>query len=256
MFEIYALNVCEMPEDSSLSFYQAPASEKINKAFYFFCLKNGDHHILIDTGFSPSDPEIPGVAGRPTRQELLNAVGVDPAAVEAVILSHLHGDHFFHPEIYSRAIFYLQRSEFQFWNEEIQRFHHLLFPPAAGGKPAADIETLRRLNADRRVRFLDGDCEIYPGIRGIWCGGHSPGSQSLVVQTGRGPVVCCADFIGNYRNLDELIPAGVLTSLVEWLRGIGKIEQMHLPRESIIPGHDPRIMTMFPAVSTGIVRIA
>ena len=256
MFEIFALQSCQMMEDISITFYQTKPGKKIKKAFYFFCLKNNDHVILLDTGVSASELEGMGITGQPTRQDLLHTIGVNPDDVEAVILSHLHGDHFSEPEIYSNSIFYIQRSEFQFWNEEIQRFHNLFYPPIARGKPAVDIETLRKLNSDKRLRFLDGDCEIYPGIRGIWCGAHSPGSQCIGVQTDRGQVLYCGDFICNYRNLDEQIPVGVLTSLVEWLRGIGKIEQMRLPRKSIIPGHDPEIMAMFPRISNGIVRIA
>jgi glyoxylase-like metal-dependent hydrolase (beta-lactamase superfamily II) len=257
MYEIYALMGSETEEDSSITYYQARSDKKTKKAFYFFCLKNNKGQaILLDTGIASSELKAMGITGRPDREELLHTIGVNPDDVEAVILSHIHGDHFSDPEIYHNAIFYLQRSEYQFWNEEIQRFHKLLYPPIAGGKPVVDIETLRKLNSEKRVRFLDGDTEIYPGIRGIWCGAHSPGSQCVAVETNRGQVLYCGDFICNYRNLDEEIPVGVLTSLVEWLRGIGKIEQMRLPRESIIPGHDPGIMNMFPKISSEVVKIA
>ena len=78
----------------------------------------------------------------------------------------------------------------------------------------------------------------------------------ITVQTDNGNILCCSDFIDCYRNWDEQIPVGVLTNLVEWLKGIGKIEQMRLPRESIIPGHDPQLMKMFPKVAEDVVRIA
>jgi glyoxylase-like metal-dependent hydrolase (beta-lactamase superfamily II) len=256
MFEVYAIQVSRKMEDSSITFFQAKPGINIEKAFNFFCLKNKDQVILLDTGISPSELEVRGLTGGPTRQDLLQVIGVSPKDVEAVIISHLHKDHFINPEIYPNAIFYIQRSEFQFWNEEIQRFHAILYPPVANGQPAVDIEALRKLNSDKRVRFLDGDSEIYPGVRAIWFGAHTPGSQGVIVQTNRGQVLYCGDFICNYRNLDEQIPVGVLTSLVEWLKGIGKIEQMRLPQESIIPGHDPRIMSLFPRISDKVVRIA
>ena len=52
------------------------------------------------------------------------------------------------------------------------------------------------------------------------------------------------------------MPVGLLSSIDEWLKGFAKIELMHLPRESIIPGHDPQIMTMFPQVAENVVMIA
>jgi hypothetical protein len=47
-----------------------------------------------------------------------------------------------------------------------------------------------------------------------------------------------------------------LTSLPEWIEGIGKIERMRLPRESMIPGHDLHLMKSFPVVAEDVVKIA
>jgi glyoxylase-like metal-dependent hydrolase (beta-lactamase superfamily II) len=256
MFEIYALNICDATEDSSITFYQAQPGTKIKKAYYFFCLKNKQQAILLDTGISSAALELRGLTAQTTRERLLQEIGVSPEKVEAVILSHIHDDHFAQSEIYSNAIFYIQRSEYQFWNEDIQRFHDILYPPFTKGKPVADFEALRKLNAEKRLRLLDGDSEIYPGIRSIWLGAHTPGSQGIAIRTEAEEILYCGDFICNYRNLYEQIPVGVLTNLVEWLKGLGKIERMHLKKKSILPGHDPEILTIFPKVGSNIVRIA
>lgn len=256
MYEIYALNIGEIEVESSTIFYQTDIGKKIAKAFYFLCLKSKHYTILVDTGISPDEAAIRGIESHSSREELLSRIYVRPSDVDAIILTHLHSDHFTEPEIYPNSIFYLQRKEFQFWNEEIQRFHNILYPPFSKDRPVADIESIQKLNSQKRVRFLDEDNEIYPGISSVWCGGHTPGSQMITVQTERGNVLCCSDFIDSYRNWDEQIPVGVLTSLVEWLKGIGKIEQMRLPGESIIPGHDPRLMRAFPEVAENVVRIA
>lgn len=40
-----------------------------------------------------------------------------------------------------------------------------------------------------RYELLDGDTELLPGIRVIATSGHTPGHQSLLVETGQGLVV-------------------------------------------------------------------
>jgi glyoxylase-like metal-dependent hydrolase (beta-lactamase superfamily II) len=256
MYEIYALKVGEREVDSPTIYYQTDFGKKATMSYYFLCLKNKDHVILLDTGISQAEMAIRGVKGVPSREELLGRINVRPENVEAIILTHLHSDHFTGYEIYPKCIFYVQRVEFRYWSEDVQRFHAIFSPPFLNGKPGVEISALQKLNFEKRVRFLDGDTDVYPGIRAVWCGAHSPGSQLVIVQTSRGNVLCSSDFLDTYRNLEDLIPVGVLTSLPEWMTGVQKIENMRLPKQSIIPGHDPQVMTMFPKVAEGVVKIA
>jgi glyoxylase-like metal-dependent hydrolase (beta-lactamase superfamily II) len=256
VFEIYALRLGDMEVDSSTVFYQTDFGKRIRKSYYFLCLKSKGHIVLVDTGTSQEELAIRGIFNRPSPKGLLKRINIDTDDVEAIILTHLHSDHFSEAESYPKCVFYVQRTEYQFWSEEIQRFHSILYPPFTRGRPIAGIDALQKLNSLKRVRFLDGDGDVIPGIGYAWCGAHTPGSQLAIVQTNRGKILCCSDFIDNYRNWDERIPVGVLTNLVEWLKGIGKIEQMNLPRESIIPGHDPQLITMFPQVAEDIIKVA
>jgi glyoxylase-like metal-dependent hydrolase (beta-lactamase superfamily II) len=256
VYEIFAMKLGDREVDGSTIFYQSAPGNKVLKSFYFFCLKSETHTILLDTGISPEEMAVREIAPRRSRQELLASIAVRPENIEAIILTHLHSDHFSGTEIYPNAIFYLQRLEFHFWSEQMGKFQHLLYPLFAKGRPIADIETLHKLNGQNRVRFLDGDGDIFPGVRGLWCGAHTPGSQMVLVQTRQGPVLCCSDFFDCMRNWADRVPPGVLTSLPEWIEGIGKIERMRLPRESIIPGHDLHLMTSFPVVAGDVVKIA
>lgn len=256
MYEIYALKVAEREVDSPMMFYQTDYGKKAILSYYFLCLKGNDHTILLDTGISPSELAVRGLTGVVTREELLSRIDVRPDDINAIILTHLNNDHFVEPEIYPNCIFYIQRKEFEFWTEDVQRFDAIFAPPFLRGHPVVHIEPLQKLNLQKRVRFLDGDIEVYPGVHSIWCGAHTPGSQLVTVQTARGIVLCCGDFIYTYRNLEDRIPIGVFTNLIEWLIGVGKIELMGLPKESIVPGHDPLVMTMFPTVAEDVVKIA
>lgn len=256
MYELFALKIGDRETESPSVFYQTDYGKKTLISYYIFCVKNKDRTILLDTGISSAELAKRGVKGAPTREEMLGRINVHPDDVEAIILTHLHNDHFTAPEIYANCTFYVQRKEFEYWSEDVQRFHAVFAPSFLGGQPGVEIAALQELNFQGRVRFLDGDCEVYPGIRTIWCGAHTPGSQFVVVRTARGKVLCCADFLDTYRNLEESIPVGVLTNLVEWMTNVQKIENLRLPKTSIIPGHDPLLMTLFTRVAEGVIQIA
>ena len=248
MYEIYALKVAEREVDSPVLLRHTDYGKKVLLVYYFWCLKGMNHTILVDTGISREECEKRGITGVPTREELLSRVGIRPDDIDTIIISHLHDDHFAHPEIYTQAIFYIQRKEVEFWSGEIQRFRAIT--------PMVDALPFHKLNMAGRVRFLDGDSEIYPGLSVLGLGGHTPGHQLVTVQTVRGNVLLCVDFADMYRNLEEKIPVGHISNLIEWLTGIARIERMALPKESVIPGHDFLVMTKFHKIAEGIVKIA
>lgn len=248
MYEIYAISVAEREVDSPVFLRHTDYGKKVLLVYYFWCLRGMNHTILVDTGISGEECEKRGLTGVPTREELLSRIGIRPAEIDTIILSHLHDDHFAHPEIYTQAIFYIQRKEVEFWSGEVQRFNCVA--------SMVNILPFHELNMAGRVRFLDGDSEIYPGLSVLRFGGHTPGQQLVNVNTDRGDVLLCVDFAAMYRNLEEKIPIGHISNLVEWMKGIGRIERMALPKESVIPGHDSSVMTKFRKIAEGIVKIA
>ncbi|MFC2022346.1 MBL fold metallo-hydrolase [Chloroflexota bacterium] len=172
MYEIYALKVAEREAESPQFFLLTDYGKKIIIAYYFWCLKGNGHTILVDTGISPGEIERRKITAVATREEVLSQIDVRPDDVDTIIVSHLHGDHFAGPEIYSNATFYIQRKEVEFWSGEVQRFQS---SPPWRGKPGGGILTFQKFNMAERIRFLDGDCEIYPGLGTLGWGFHTPG---------------------------------------------------------------------------------
>jgi glyoxylase-like metal-dependent hydrolase (beta-lactamase superfamily II) len=246
MYEVYALKVAERAVESSLLFFQSDYGKKSTLTYYFWCLKGNGHTILVDTGMSIDELQKRGIAEYADRKELLSQIGVAPEDVDSIILSHLHGDHFSDPIIYSNATFYVQRKEVEFWSEEAQSLMR--------SAHTADILTFQRLNIAGRVKFLDGDSAIFPGVNTLAWGAHTPGLQLVTVQTASGTLLLCSDFCDMYRNLEEKIP-GSSTNLDEWMRGMRKIELLSLSDELIIPGHDPLVMNRFTSVANNVVRL-
>lgn len=148
-------------------------------------VNTGSKLVLIDTGtgegaFRASN----GLNGR--MLSTLSAAGIDPAAVDAVIISHYHGDHingllradgspaFPNAEVLAPA------REHQFWFDdgEVGR--------AKNPRVTDGAKNVRRVISGailKRLRTYEWDADVVPGIRAIGTPGHTPGHTSLVISS-------------------------------------------------------------------------
>jgi N-acyl homoserine lactone hydrolase len=143
--------------------------------------------LLVDTGIGPGHPQIDEWY-RPEVVPLADALavaGLAPADIGAVVLTHLHFDHCGQQRELEAPVF-VQAAE----HAEAQR-------PAYTVAAWADIPRAR-------LRTVDGDDELAPGVAVLATPGHTPGHQSVVVETAdRGRVVIggqCAFRAGEVRS--------------------------------------------------------
>jgi glyoxylase-like metal-dependent hydrolase (beta-lactamase superfamily II) len=105
-----------------------------------------------------------------------------------------------------------------------------------------------RLNYAGRVVFHEGHSVLFPGIELHLVGGHSAGLQFVTVETARGKVVIASDTAHYYENLDSRRPftiafhVGLMHDAFDALLAAA-------PRSHIVPGHDPKVMALYPAPS-------
>jgi glyoxylase-like metal-dependent hydrolase (beta-lactamase superfamily II) len=95
---------------------------------------------------------------------------------------------------------------------------------------------LARLIASGRIRPIDGDTAIVPGIMAIRVGGHTPGSQMLVVDSAEGTSVLSGDAIPLHRNYLDNIPSGIVVNAVEAVAALERVRAMR--PAAIYTGHD------------------
>lgn len=126
----------------------------------------------------------------------LQHLGIRPDEVDAVITTHLHWDHAGGLTrrdargglelTFPKARHFIQRSEWDFALHPDVR--------SQAGYVADDFTPLS--DGNRLVEFLDGDAEVMPGVELRHVGGHTPGSQILVLRSGElacavtGDLVC------------------------------------------------------------------
>ncbi|MFH1092238.1 MAG: N-acyl homoserine lactonase family protein [Pseudomonadota bacterium] len=155
-----------------------------------FLLQDGRRNILVDSGIS--DNFIingkawggwPAQAGRKYLEKALAEAKVGPDEIETVIYTHLHNDHAANSTIFTNATLVFQKDE---WTT-------LLDPlPAMNIRRDYDPELIAELKSMNCLK-IEGDLEFTDGIKLFKTPGHTPGSQSVAVNTKKGTKVLVGD---------------------------------------------------------------
>lgn len=135
---------------------------------FAFLVRGAETSFLIDTGLGPPHELIDRLYAPPFRRSPATALREANAAPAGVIVTHLHFDHIGGAQELPGLPICVQRVE-----RDAARQHGYTIPDFVDF-PGADY------------RLLGGDAEIAPGIRVIATPGHTPGHQSVAVETADG----------------------------------------------------------------------
>lgn len=240
MYRYLPLKVAECrTEEGPKLFYLSDWDRTHVNAFYFWYLEGGGRRVLFDTGFDVDEggrymPTLDASAGW-APEARLRSLGVEPSSIDAVVVSHLHFDHLSSAvDLYPNAVLYIQKREIETAFDPPHPWFTAFYIPAI-------VERLRGDLAER-LRILDGDATVMPGMRVVRTGGHTPGHQALLFESGGRTVGLTGDLCFHYRNLEEDHPIGLFCSLEEIYTGMAR---MRRDCDIVHPGHDPRIEDRF-----------
>jgi N-acyl homoserine lactone hydrolase len=151
---LYLMQVGVMPE------YEIP--------IVCYLVQTGDgKHILIDSGLPEIMPE--GETEFENGQDIIEQlarIGLTPDDIDTVISTHYDIDHAGRHAAFTKAQYV------------VQRVHHL--DAASNPRFAANRRQWDQPMA--RIRLVDGDTELLPGLALIETSGHVPGHQSVLVR--------------------------------------------------------------------------
>jgi glyoxylase-like metal-dependent hydrolase (beta-lactamase superfamily II) len=154
-------------------------TSKIHTSVNAYLINTGSKLVLVDVGAGNIfGPELGSVVSN------LKASGYDPTQVDAVIITHMHGDHIGGligregKSPYPNATIYVAKAESDFW-----------LSPAEVEKAPAEEKVLFKMAHDladpqigvgRWKTFVDGE-ELFPGIKARLIPGHNPGHTAIEV---------------------------------------------------------------------------
>ena len=218
--------------------------------YFVWAVCGGGRTIVVDTGFGER-------AARERSRELmrcptaaLREVGIDAAAVEDVVITHLHYDHAGNLDKFPKARFHVQDTEVAYATGR-----HMCHTPLSHAFDVEDVVAMVRRVYDGRVAFHDGDAELVPGVTLHRIGGHTDGLQAVRVHTARGWVVLASDASHFYANMRQRRPFPIVFNVGEMMEGYAILERLADGPDHIVPGHDPEVLRRYPPAGPDIVRL-
>jgi len=250
-YEICAVKYAHHERLSSDNFIERDAHDVPMPLDYFvWAIRNARRTFVLDTGFAPA------LGLKRQREHIrapaegLKAIGIAPDKVTDIIISHMHYDHAGNHDMFPAARYHLQDREMAYCTGRCMSHAYL-----RGAFEADDVAAMVRRVFEGRVTFHDGSSELAPGLSVHRVGGHTGGLQVTRVKTRRGFVVLASDASHLYANFEQNRPFPVAASVVDMLEGYRTLrEQASSPRH-IIPGHDPLVLSRYPAAAPGLEGI-
>lgn len=222
---IYPLTVGINETDQGIMTYLRDYGKRILLPIYVFYIRAEGKKILVDTGleeFMVSDAvraqcDFDILEFEPA----LARFDLKPSDIDIIIHTHLHNDHCENDYKCPQAAVYVQQKELDFLRDP-HPVDHRYYPDILDDNP--------------NVVTVTGDTEILPGIELIFSPGHSPGGQSVAVDTAQGRAIitgfCCNE--KNFPPSGPAIPSGVHIDLIAAYESAQKIRRM---ADILIPLH-------------------
>lgn len=224
-YVIHPLVVGLNETDQGIMTYLKGYGKRIYLPIYVFYLEGGPEKILVDTGLEQFMVP-PGVAEEYGLEVLefedaLAKYELAPEDIDIIIHTHLHNDHCENDYKCVNARVFVQEKELAFFQNP-HPLDHRYFPDLLDGVEVVTVE---------------GDVEIVPGISVMLTPGHTPGGQSVVVNTKQGKAVitgfCCNE--QNFPASGPVVPPGVHLDL---LQAYESVQRVKAAADILIPLHD------------------
>jgi len=169
-------------------FETLPVETSINA----FLVNTGSKLLLIDVGAG----SLFGASGGRLVSNL-KAAGYDPAEIDAVLLTHLHGDHsgglvVDGKRIFSNATVYLDKADRDY------RFSAAAEAAAPANQRAMFPESRAALTpyeSAGKVSLFEGAAQLFPGVSTIAAHGHTPGHTLFKIESKGRSLVAAGDLV-------------------------------------------------------------
>lgn len=237
---IHPLNLGEVEVDFSFVAWGTDQGRRLWVPTTSYLITGAEAPVVVDAGFREAG-QFTAASGVPARRSGGQALAaqlakhdLEPADVGYLVHTHLHHDHTGLIDEMPNARILVQR-------EELRYAAAPLFPFPFYDR--VDVPKLIGPSWDR-VELLDGDAGLFPGIRAVVTGGHSPAHQMLYVEVPSGTAIVVGDVA--YRvdvNVKHQVPMGYFVSLEDTMAALGRVAR---DGDHVLPSHDSAIYERYP----------
>lgn len=227
--------------------------EPIGMDYFFWVVRNAERTVIVDTGFSRQGGSVRNRTFLIDPAEACQALGINPEEVGTVVVTHAHYDHAGNLGLFPNAEIVISEQEYQFWtgrHAERAQFHHSIEDD--------DIDALRAIDREGRLRTWSGRIELEAGLSLIEIGGHTPGQAAVLVQTAEGPALLASDSLHYYEEYEADMPFAFVGDLIGMYEGFDTIRGMVESGQvkHLVSGHDPSTLSRFTPVTGKLAGLA
>ena len=250
-YEVYAIKYARRDSTRSRNFLSPdPHDGPMPIDYFVWVIVNDQRCMVVDIGFDAAEARARGREYVRCPVETMGRIGVQSKDVRDVILTHFHYDHCGNLDRFPEARLFVQEREMAYATGK-NMLHRVL----RDAYTLAHVQALVGAVYEERVVFVEKRAEIAPGVSVHHVGGHTDGLQIVRVRTRRGWLVLASDAAHFYANLESANPYPLLYSVGDMLRGFETVRALSDSAAHIIPGHDPLVMTRFPAAKPDLKGI-
>ena len=187
----------EAPPEAWRPHVQLDQAGRVVAALNCLLVQAGERRILIDTGYGqrPDNPAV-GHLG-----QALAGLGVTPADIDTVLISHAHPDHIGGATSGAGDAARLTYPESAHWLARAD-WEHFSKPDVLAQRPGLS-DKLLPLHQANRLQIAEGEEEIAPGVRLLPLPGHTPGHTGVVLTSGQEMAVYVGDLIHHPLQIDH-----------------------------------------------------
>lgn len=186
--KLFSGNAAEMEDVLAKSYQPSPPRSHVNA----YAVNTGDKLYLVDTG---TGALLGPALGRATENLVL--AGINPDQVDAILLTHLHPDHFGGMTLEGKAVYpnaeiFVSEADAKFWlgTEAVEKapadFKPFFLMAQAAMKPYA-----------HRLKPLPANGEIATGISTLPLAGHTVGHTGYIFASGNERMLVWGDVVHN-----------------------------------------------------------
>ena len=168
---------------------KANRETEIRTNFNANLIRTGGKIVLVDAGagslFGPACGHLP---------EALAELGVAPEQIDILYATHLHPDHIAGAvtgngeAVFANAELVVQKADADFWRNEIPGAPEMIL------NWQALAQTVLKAYGDR-LRLIEGEAEIAPGLHSLPLPGHTPGHAGYRLSSGKEQLVHVGDIV-------------------------------------------------------------
>jgi glyoxylase-like metal-dependent hydrolase (beta-lactamase superfamily II) len=164
-------------------------TDKLSTPFTALIVNTGNRLVLIDTGTGGQIAPSAGVL-----HDNLAAAGIDPKAIDLIVISHFHPDHINGIKdkdnglVFADAEIMVPAAEWDFWMDDANL-------NAAPADLKLTFRNQRRIFSDaaKNVTRFEPGAEVAPGVATLPAPGHTPGHTVFAIHSGNQSLLVLGD---------------------------------------------------------------